>query len=81
MMARTDWSRALPRALTIPTIMDLKTLADVRTMIGHLLKAIRARDTWQYVDREPKKAAGGDDTSQISIALQMAFQFERIEYQ
>jgi hypothetical protein len=37
--------------------MDLKTLADVRTLIGHLPKATRAKGTWQYVARELDKAA------------------------
>jgi hypothetical protein len=31
----------LPRPLKIPGVMDLKTLADVRTLIGHLPKAFR----------------------------------------
>jgi hypothetical protein len=31
----------LPRPLTIPTVMDLVTLADVRVLIGHLLKETR----------------------------------------
>jgi hypothetical protein len=79
-MHRLNWSRALLRPLKIPGIMDLKTLADVRTMIGHLPKATRARDTWQHVERELKKAAAGNDTSQISIALQMVLSLENIEY-
>ena len=33
-MFRPDWSRPLPRPLTIPTVMKLSTLADVRTWKG-----------------------------------------------
>jgi len=42
-----NWSRALslPLPLTIPTVMDLVTLADVRTLLGHLPKETRDRDT------------------------------------
>ena len=49
----------LPRPLTIPTVMDLVTLGDVRALIGHLPKETRAKDTWQYVEAEMKKAAAG----------------------
>jgi hypothetical protein len=76
-----DWSRALPRPLTIPTVMDLVTLADVRTLIGHLPKETRARDTWQHVEAELKKAAVGGDTKQVYVALQMVLQLENVEYQ
>ena len=62
---RPNWSRPLPRPLTIPTIMDLVTLADLRALIGHLPKETRARKTWQHVERELKKAAAGGDAMQI----------------
>ena len=79
-MPRLNWSRSLPRPLKIPGVVDLKTLADVRTMVGHLPKAVRAKNTWRYVERELKKAAAGNDTSKISVALQMALQLENVEY-
>jgi hypothetical protein len=68
-----DWSRALPRPLTIPTVMDLVTLADVRTLIGHLPKETRARDTWQQVEAELKKAAVGGDTKQYTSRCKWCF--------
>jgi hypothetical protein len=34
MPPRPNWSRPLPRPLTIPTVMDLATLADVRISFG-----------------------------------------------
>jgi hypothetical protein len=40
---------ASPRPLTIPTVMDLTTLADVRALIGHLPKEMHAKSTWQYI--------------------------------
>ena len=80
-MPRPDWSRPLPRPLTIPTVMDLVTLDDVRSLIGHLPKETRAKSTWQHVEAQLKQAAAGGDTMKVSIALQMAFQLERIEYQ
>ena len=61
--------------------MDLVTLADVRTLIGHLPKETRARSTWRYVEAELDKAAAGADTAQVLIALQMVLQLERVEYQ
>jgi hypothetical protein len=32
-VSRSDWSRPLPRPLTIPTVMHLSTLADVRDLV------------------------------------------------
>jgi hypothetical protein len=34
-----NWSRRLPRLLTIPTVMELKTLADVRDVVEKHLPA------------------------------------------
>jgi hypothetical protein len=44
-LPRTNWSRPLPRPLTIPTVMDPVTLADVRSLLGHLPKETRAKST------------------------------------
>ena len=77
---RPDWSRPLPRAIKIPGVMDLKTLADVRTLLGHLPKETRAKDTWQHVETDLKKAAAGGDMAQMWVALQMVLQLERVEY-
>ncbi|MGO8974314.1 MAG: hypothetical protein ACLQNV_12420 [Steroidobacteraceae bacterium] len=55
---RADWSRPLPRSLVIPTIMTLKTLADVRTLMRHLPEDRRARPTWRHIAAE-LRAGGG----------------------
>ena len=73
-------SRPLPRPLTIPTVMDLSTLADVRTLIGHLPKETRARHTWQHVEAKLKKAAADGDTTELWAALQMVLMLENVEY-
>ena len=79
MPKRPDWSRPLPQKLTIPGVMTLRTLADVRTLIGHVPAARRKFDTWQHVEREVKAAAAGGDVESASIALQMVLQLERVE--
>jgi hypothetical protein len=79
-MPRAVWSRALPRALTIPKVMDLVTLADVRAMIDHLPKEARAKSTWQHVEDKLKKAATSGDTTDLWAALQMILMLEGVEY-
>ena len=60
--------------------MDLKTLADVRDFIKHIPKERRQNDTWQVVARRLEAAATGGSVDDVSIALQMAFQLERVEF-
>ena len=77
---RSDWSHPLPRQLKIPGVMDLKTLADVRALVGHLPKTSREKESWQLVTAELDKAAAGGDTTQVSIALQMVLMLEKVEF-
>ena len=79
-MTRPNWSRPLPRAVTIPSIMDLKTLADVRTLLKHLPKETRAKTTWRHVEAKLKQAAAGGDVTELWAALQMVLMMENIEY-
>ncbi len=78
-LSRLNWSRSLPRTLTIPGVMKLKTLADVRALIGHLPRSARGKSTWQHVRSELDKAAAGADTESVSVALQMVLSLERVE--
>jgi hypothetical protein len=78
-MPRSNWSRPLPRPLTIPTVMDLITLADVRPLLGHLPKQSREKSTWQHVSAELDKAAAGVDTADVSVALQLVLSLEGVE--
>ena len=77
---RPKRSQPLPRPLEIPGVMDLATLADVRALLGHLSEVTRARDTWQHVEAELKKAEATGDTMQVSIVLRMVLQLEKVEY-
>jgi hypothetical protein len=63
-VASPDWSRKLPRQLQIPTVMTLRTLADVRELVErHLPAECRERETWRHVaDRLRHAARGGDST-------------------
>jgi hypothetical protein len=47
----------LPRSLTIPDVMTIATLVDVRTLLKHLPKESRARSTWRYVADRLEEAA------------------------
>jgi hypothetical protein len=59
--------------------MDLVTLADVRTLLGHLPKETRAKSTWQHVAAELNAAAAGADTIGVSIALRLVLMLENVE--
>jgi hypothetical protein len=78
-MSRPNWSARLPQPHTIPTVMDLVTLADVRELLGHLPKETRQKSTWQHVGAELTKAAAGADTADVSVALQMVLMLENVE--
>jgi hypothetical protein len=48
-----NWSRPLPRPLKIPSVMTLKTLADVRELVERRLPhGHRQRSTWQHVEKQ-----------------------------
>jgi hypothetical protein len=79
-LPRPNWSRPLPRPLTIPTVMDLITLADVRALLNHLPKETRAKSAWQHVEAGLKQAATGGDTTELWAALQMVLMLEGVEY-
>jgi hypothetical protein len=67
-----NWSRPLPRPLTIPGIMKLATLADVRELLRHLPDGHRERLAWQHVASELDKAVSGADPLDVSVALRLA---------
>ena len=78
-MPRPNYSRPLPRQLTIPTVMDLVTLADVPELIRHVPKERRDNLNWRHVADELAKAAGGADTASVSVALRMVLSMEGVE--
>jgi hypothetical protein len=53
--------------------MMLKTLADVRTLMQHLPKRTRDKETWRYV------AARGGDTADVAVPLRMVLSMEGVE--
>ncbi len=76
---RADWSKPLPRPLVIPTIMTLKTLADVRELMRHLPPEHRQRPTWRHVAAELEQAAAGADPVDVAVALRLALMLENVE--
>jgi len=78
---RPNWSRPLPRPLVIPGVMTLKTLADVRKLIGHMPKEFQDRSTWQRIDALLGDAAHGDATAaDVAVALELALIVERVTF-
>jgi hypothetical protein len=78
-LPRPNWSRPLPRPLIIPTVMTLRTLADVRALMRHLPEDRRARWTWQYVEAQIAEAASGGDVAGATIALRLVFMLEGVK--
>ena len=60
---RPQWSRLLPQALTIPSVMTVRTLADVKELLPHLPEDRRARPTWRHVVAQLDKAATSGDAA------------------
>jgi hypothetical protein len=77
-MPRPDWLRELPQPLKIPSIMTLRTLADVRLLMGHLPDVVRQRYTWQAVETRLDEAAQGGDVAHAVIALRMVLMLEKV---
>jgi hypothetical protein len=75
---RPDWSRPLPRALIIPSLMTLKTLADVRELLRHLPAERKALDTWRYVATRLEEAARGADAIDVAVSLRLVLALEHI---
>jgi hypothetical protein len=80
---RPDWSRPLPRPITIPDLLTLETLADVRVLVEkHLPPEYRAKFTWRQLAGLLKRAAEGQqDISEVSAALKIVLQLEGIRCQ
>jgi hypothetical protein len=76
---RPDWSRPLPQPIVIPDLMTLRTLADVRTLLSHLPKEHRAKETWHHVAKTLDEAAGGGiQPVEVTVALKLVLSLEGI---
>ena len=68
---RPDYSRPLPRPLVIPSVTRLKTLADVRKLIGRMPMDFRTKETWQRIAALVDDAARGNADPTEAVALQL----------
>jgi hypothetical protein len=76
---RPDWSRPLPRPLTIPGIVTLVTLGDVRALIEkHLPAHCRDKATWRHVSQKLAEAAHGGDAADVATSLVMVLALESV---
>jgi hypothetical protein len=73
MRTRPNWTRPLPRPVTVPVVINLTTLADVRALIDRHLPAHTHNDaTWRYVREKLAEAARGGDTMDVAeVALHL----------
>lgn len=79
-MPRGRKGEELPWPIKIPHVMTLKTLADVRRLIGHIPRERRELSTWQHVEATLQACVAGEDTVNISVALRLVLHAERVPY-
>jgi hypothetical protein len=70
----------LPRPLVIPGVITLKTLGDVRSLLGHLSKDVRARSTGSGVANQLDAAERGADPADVAVASQLVLMLERATF-
>jgi hypothetical protein len=58
--------------------MTLKTLADVRELIGHLPADRRKLNTWRHVAKQLAAAADGGDIDDVVVSLRLVLQLENV---
>ena len=81
MRARADWTKPLRKPLTIPGVMTLRTLADVRTLISHVPAERRELRTWQHVAAQVATAAWATtDVADAVIALRLVLMLEKVDH-
>jgi hypothetical protein len=80
-LPRPDWSRPLPRPLTMPTVMQLSILADVRELVEkHLPEQHRRKPAWRHVSTEIARAAEGEtDLLEVCVSLRLVLALEGVE--
>jgi hypothetical protein len=78
-LSRPDWTRRLPRPLSIPGVMNLATLGDVRALLGHLPQQHRDKATWRHVADRLDEAARGAELVDLVVPLRMVLSMEGIE--
>jgi hypothetical protein len=69
---------ALPRPLTIPDVMTLRTLADVRDLLRHVPKGTRDKAIWRYAADRLDEAVRDGDVTDLAVALRMVLSMEGI---
>jgi hypothetical protein len=74
-------STRLPRPITIPEVVTLKTLAEVWKLLHHIPRERRGLSTWQHVEKTLQARVRGADPANISVALQIVLQADGVPHQ
>jgi hypothetical protein len=77
-----NW-QPLPRPITIPQVIKVATLDDVRRLIDkHLPAEYRSKFAWRKLAALLRRAAQGkDEAAEVSTALQIILKIERVPFQ
>jgi hypothetical protein len=58
----------------------IRAVATCSKLLGHVPKERRQLSTWQHVEATLQDCVAGDDPVNVSVALQIVLQAERVPY-
>jgi hypothetical protein len=77
----SGWSRQLPSPISIPGLMTIKTLADVRKLLVRLPDETRQEPSWQHLEKCLQEAVVSGDAQHVFEPLMILLRIEGVPHQ